>query len=219
MKRVFLVIGTPRSGTSLVAGILHNLGVHMGLRIPDPKEPDRWDFGGANEWNPKGFFQCGPLVNLMAGCYGDDFSEHTNDPLTDEQRIALRRYVLRRESESGDSHWGAKDPRLVFCLDEFKESCDSPVMVIVTERSLSQSIDSWAARSEQTREESERKIRMFADAISGVTPDMTIRFDDVASPDVAVRESVVNDLCELVQCKPTMAALEFADHELRRFHA
>lgn len=41
----FLVIGVPRSGTSLVSGILHHFGVFMGDRLMKP-----------GPLNPKGFF-------------------------------------------------------------------------------------------------------------------------------------------------------------------
>ena len=40
MSTVVLVAGTGRSGTSLVAGILQRLGVHMGDEFPEP-----WRFG------------------------------------------------------------------------------------------------------------------------------------------------------------------------------
>lgn len=49
MAEIYIVAGPPRSGTSVTAGILHNLGVHMGL-------------GGfmldnsGDEWNSKGHF-------------------------------------------------------------------------------------------------------------------------------------------------------------------
>ena len=41
-----LVLGTPRSGTSCVAGILHHLGVVMGEQFLE-----------ADDWNPAGYFQ------------------------------------------------------------------------------------------------------------------------------------------------------------------
>lgn len=49
MSEIYIVAGPPRSGTSVTAGILHNLGVHMGL-------------GGfmldnaGDEWNSRGHF-------------------------------------------------------------------------------------------------------------------------------------------------------------------
>ena len=47
MTQPILVVGTGRSGTSAVAGILHKLGVHMG---------DRFVETGAE--NPYGTFEC-----------------------------------------------------------------------------------------------------------------------------------------------------------------
>ena len=46
MSKLVLITGTGRSGTSTIAGTLH----HLGLHVPGPHL-------GANESNPKGFFE------------------------------------------------------------------------------------------------------------------------------------------------------------------
>ena len=46
MKKLVLITGTGRSGTSTMSGTLH----HLGLYVPGP-------YLGANKSNPKGFFE------------------------------------------------------------------------------------------------------------------------------------------------------------------
>ena len=53
MKQTITVLGCMRSGTSLTAGILHNLGVHMGDEL---RKQDRF--------NDRGYFEDIPLMRL-----------------------------------------------------------------------------------------------------------------------------------------------------------
>lgn len=45
-SRCIIVLGLQGSGTSAVAGVLHNLGVVMGKRLagPDPNNPESWNY-------------------------------------------------------------------------------------------------------------------------------------------------------------------------------
>lgn len=59
MKRqIILVLGMHRSGTSCVAGILHNMGLHVHNTL------------GANSENPKGFFEDSDIVSMNDGILG-----------------------------------------------------------------------------------------------------------------------------------------------------
>ena len=45
-KEIIIVLGMHRSGTSLIAGVLHEMGVNMGSNLMK-----------ADEYNPKGYFE------------------------------------------------------------------------------------------------------------------------------------------------------------------
>lgn len=57
-----LIIGSGRSGTSMLGGILHDAGYYMGDNLY-----------GANPSNPKGFFECGEINDL-----NEDILNHYN---------------------------------------------------------------------------------------------------------------------------------------------
>jgi hypothetical protein len=83
-----IVLGCYRSGTSAVAGVLHNLGVFMGK-----------DFDPPASTNPKGFFEdleFKRLFNMMS-------NKKSPDGLLS---------VLCRIREAEHALWGVKDPQL-----------------------------------------------------------------------------------------------------------
>lgn len=111
MAVLVLITGTGRSGTSTMSGTLH----HLGLHVPGP-------YLGANESNPKGFFESRWAVKFhkeitrAAGI--NDFDsrptafERAQRAITPELRARLRDY-LTRESE-GHDQVVVKDPRSVW---------------------------------------------------------------------------------------------------------
>lgn len=89
------VCGTPRGGTSCVAGILHHLGVDMGEF--DPVGPDGYctfeDKRASNYKRPLGRHAGDSVLTFMAGANsGRDF----------------RAYLAMREEEADGKPWGCK---------------------------------------------------------------------------------------------------------------
>lgn len=118
MKLLVLITGTGRSGTSTMSGTLH----HLGLHVPGP-------YLGANESNPKGFFESKWSVRFhkqitqAAGL--NDFDsrpqafELAQGAITPDLRAELREF-LERESADHDQVV-VKDPRSVWAQALWRE--------------------------------------------------------------------------------------------------
>ena len=111
MSTLVLITGTGRSGTSTMSGALH----HLGLHVPGP-------YLGANESNPKGFFESRWAVRFhkqiteAASIHEFDSRPDAFDlaqaAVTDQMRDRLRDF-LGREC-SGHDQVVVKDPRSVW---------------------------------------------------------------------------------------------------------
>jgi hypothetical protein len=104
------VLGMHRSGTSLVAGIMRELGIDLG--------PDE-GFLPPDSNNQRGYFELRELVHLnndILACYGGSWDEVPELPPAWEesgQLEQIRDHAARLLSErfAGSQRWGWKDPR------------------------------------------------------------------------------------------------------------
>ncbi len=114
-----LVTGTGRSGTSTIAGSLH----HLGLYVPGP-------YLGANESNPKGFFESKWAVKFhkkitaAAGIHEFDSRpsafERAHAAVTPELREELTTFLAKQAGEA--SQIVVKDPRSVWVQGVWREA-------------------------------------------------------------------------------------------------
>ena len=104
----YFVVGFSRSGTSLVAGLLHNNGIPMGGH-----------FSGQREFQPAGYFEDLEIVNLnqsvLVAAGGNHLQEPSKDDLlaaAETQKFSdnIKRFFARRITRP---EWGLKDPRLL----------------------------------------------------------------------------------------------------------
>jgi hypothetical protein len=106
-QTIVAVVGVPRSGTSCIAGMLHNMGICMGKRLMPPQP-----------YNPKGFFEAMYLQHYLMAC----FEEPT-----------LRELAPRSERVEWLTHWaagrrgegpvvGAKHPAFCLILPDLAEA-------------------------------------------------------------------------------------------------
>lgn len=108
---IHIVTGMHRSGTSLLAGLLHNNDIPFGNKKTFMPEPDKD--------NPKGYFEDFELrrINdLLLGSVGYDVKSWSTDiPIvysaSSREYVKIKRAYAERERLY---EWGAKDPR--FCL-------------------------------------------------------------------------------------------------------
>lgn len=118
-KTLVLITGTGRSGTSTMSGTLH----HLGLHVPGP-------YLGANESNPKGFFESKwavkfhKQITVAAGI--NDFDSRPDafglaqSALTDAMRAELRDFLV---AESADhDQVVVKDPRSVWAQELWRDA-------------------------------------------------------------------------------------------------
>lgn len=132
-RRVVVVLGMHRSGTSAVAGCLARLGVDLGPRLMP-----------ATEDNPRGYYEHIDLVNLhdrlllaLGRAWDDTFPFPPDwwwdDALTGRYR-AEALDLLRRDFPTA-SVWGLKDPRLCRLLPWWEglwqETQSAPLFLLV----------------------------------------------------------------------------------------
>jgi hypothetical protein len=122
MSKLVLITGTGRSGTSTISGTLH----HLGLHVPGPHL-------GANESNPKGFFESSWAVTFhkqiarAAGIHEFDSRptafERTQAVITPEHRRRLVAF-LAEHADGGDpaDQLVVKDPRSVWTQSLWREA-------------------------------------------------------------------------------------------------
>jgi hypothetical protein len=117
-----LITGTGRSGTSTMSGALH----HLGLFVPGP-------YLGANESNPKGFFESSWAVRFhkrIASAAGiNDFDSNPNAfsrvqaALTSEHRATLCDFVRKQAAVSDQVV--VKDPRSVWVQELWRDAAEA----------------------------------------------------------------------------------------------
>lgn len=124
MSRVIIVLGVGRSGTSVVGGILHKLGVDMGSAFVGSTPSNRY---GTFEEIEFFEFNRAHISNRL----GDGF---------DCGRWA-QEYIARRS----DSHaiWGLKDPSVLHTLPILLSNLGSDVRIVVAERDKLATISSF----------------------------------------------------------------------------
>ena len=131
VQETIIVLGMHRSGTSLVAELLHGAGLYAGdppLLLP------------ANEWNERGYWEYLPLVR-----FNDDLLAFVDAswsvPPASEDEPRLRDRALDASSraealqlinsmESGGQPWFWKDPRLGLVLPFWQRLWRNPAYVV-----------------------------------------------------------------------------------------
>jgi hypothetical protein len=133
-----IIIGSPRSGTTLVARLLQSLGLFVGLDLK-PRSCEPLTFLRLNDWiyreSGATFFRPAPVREALVNAYASDLFE-----------AFLRDRVFSSEAEAftGKQHyrqygslarfaipWGWKDPRTTFTLPIWLKLFPSAVVVHV----------------------------------------------------------------------------------------
>jgi hypothetical protein len=119
MKKLVLITGTGRSGTSTMAGMLH----HLGLYVPGP-------YLKANKSNPKGFFESKWAIAFhrkITTAAGIDFFDSRPSALSRAREVVgpeLRRELVDflREHSAEHDQVVVKDPRAVWAHQLWREA-------------------------------------------------------------------------------------------------
>lgn len=115
LPNIVLVLGMHRSGTSLVAQLIHRMGAYMGENLLE-----------ANEYNPEGYWESIDLVELhtkMLSFTGNEWYAPTN---TVDTSLLLKEFGecaknLIDEMDAKGMTWCWKDPRMVLFLDFWQQ--------------------------------------------------------------------------------------------------
>ncbi len=110
------VVGCYRSGTSAIAGVLHNLGVHMGDHFDPPARNNEHGF-----WEDLEFKE---IHSMLSEC----------KEAVREQQLLVRYNKLIQKRKAEFALWGVKDPLLCGCLPYLADAIGSDIRVVVCRR-------------------------------------------------------------------------------------
>lgn len=121
---VVVVLGMHRSGTSLTAGLLHNMGVNMGQNC-DWKTED----------NPRGFYEDIAFVrtndHILKLAEGSWYNPPSIEKILEVgNTLQVQRHIesVIKAKKRGEP-WGWKDPRTVLTIPLYMKHLDNPVFV------------------------------------------------------------------------------------------
>lgn len=127
MKTV-VILGAPRSGTSMTAGILSRMGVDLGrLRKPDAE-------------NPRGYYEDWDFIKLMINIFRavDGDANGFNPPhlegiLSQKPKFDdhIRDLIQNRMNQTSSNVWGWKATTTSFTIDLFLEYLVNPHFIVV----------------------------------------------------------------------------------------
>lgn len=118
MSRCIVVMGLPRSGTSLIAGILHRLGVDMGSG----------HLTRANRHNPLGYYEDARWQYLSRRLLGMGYWPKLHEDLLSDVVAGWQKLA---EKCSASPLWGFKDVRTAFLLEDLLPHLPDPRIVEV----------------------------------------------------------------------------------------
>lgn len=153
------VVGVPRSGTSLVAEIVHSLGIPMGKKFTQP--PD-------SSWSPSHFWADAEFnavhCKLVSGAdYPWVLGMKSKHP---EAWVEYEDLIKLRETEF--DRWGLKDEWLPFLLPSTLSFVKHEVRMIVTRRAWNSSVKSYAVRANLSGEIASDRLLPALKAISQI---------------------------------------------------
>lgn len=218
MPTCYVVLGTTRSGTSVVTGLLHRLGVVMGWELQSEDGNPRFDWPDATPMNPYGFFQDAPVENVQDSIWGDEYPPEGTRPEPDARVEEFKR-LIRIRCERKHPKWGLKASRNQWMIPELLEACTDEVKFVVTSRPKilsAKSLDVWFPEYGLTR--CNEWVRRATQQIENVLvehskiPRLIVGFDRLFDD----KESVLSELAAFVGASLSDHARDLVDENLRR---
>lgn len=200
MPTTFVILGTPRSGTSLLSGILCKLGVFIGHRLM-----------GANYMNPTGFFQDADFEEIYDRATSE-FMPEWPYALPTERLAELEALVAARCGMGVD--WSVKFSKSAHALADIVRCSAHDVRLLVTRRDPAHSRASfrpWASPDHCYIDRAQRAV-ISAMALSPL-PALTVDYDAL----VDGSRSGVARIADYIGRPVTDEAVALVDPRLRRF--
>ena len=199
-----LVMGTPRSGTSAIAGALNHMRIPMGKFFTVP-----------NEGNPKGFWEDNNFVNINVALLASELS-HPQLRLRTSTFRQARKLLEERQAEY--ALWGVKDPRFCFTFPLYAVLLGDDLKVILTLRdiehtalSMNRLFSVGVKRTTATIEGYKEAINYSLEGYTG--PRLDVQFDDLMGDPA----SELQRIAEFVDVPLTDAAIAFIDPSMRHW--
>ncbi len=164
MGEFYPVLGAMRTGTSLVAQILHTLGVPMGA--------DQWVEMPDVSWSPTHFWadrQFNQLHNAMLHNAEDSQLGYGMTIPNPEHLEAYQALVRKREAES--PKWGLKDHWLPILWKTLAPLHRFEIRPIFTSRPMVSANASYAQRIDITTNEAAQVLRPWREAVARIQAD------------------------------------------------
>ncbi len=203
MSRQVVVLGTPRSGTSMVAGVLHRLGVNMGHEmIP------------TDEHNPTGYYEDAEFVRInkliLKTAGGSWRNPPSHEAIMAVSQCDAQMAALVDKRDHG--LWGWKDPRTCLTLCHWLPLLNAPEFVVVW-RHWPPIIKSLCKRSDMQPKEAEGLCVLYEDRLNIALADEQ---EIVAMYEWAIREPgpFVANLADAFGIDTTPEAIAFIDPSL-----
>jgi len=151
-KRPVLITGSPRSGTSMTAGVCFYLGIYLGDY-----------FLKRNNFCPTGFFENMEFCDLDHKCI-DSGQKETIGIWKDHFKKLVKRYS---EMEVyGFERWGWKTPSATHFLDEIVKICNPQIIWVYREKEgnvASLQKMQWVTVADEIFEDKEKQRKYFKD--------------------------------------------------------
>lgn len=175
--RTFIVLGCPRSGTSLLAGVLHKSGVKMGYR-----------FGESSDANAMGFYENLDFADLDIQILKTMDIAHIA-PVPPEEvtnAVQIEMEIAAAIVRNASSDWGWKDPRTVI-LWPWYERCLCETLnphLIITRRGREEQMRSWLRTGNmESRERGEQLVNYYERRLAEIErstgyPTLHVQFED-----------------------------------------
>ncbi len=197
-----VVIGPPRSGTSAVAGVLHNLGVPM----------YQGELGISGK-NSKGYFEDSAFNRFHHYVIDKKLKEPVVVPLSQQYRNEYERLVASRV---GQPLWGVKDPRLCFAFPLLHQYVGDDMKMILTHRERDSVVrsmaDFWTLGYEQAGEIADKYLKARS-ALYFDAPFLWVNYDALLNN----TEAQVKRLAEFAGARENVNAIRFIDGSLRHY--
>lgn len=207
MGQVFPILGVPRSGTSLVTRIVHALKVPMG---------ERWKPSPGPDWSPDHLWtdQCFNALHNQLLCDAGSLSYGMDIPKKN-QKWWIDYEELIRKREFKNEKWGYKCHYLPLLWPHVKVLFNHEVKPIVLWRNPNESIISYAVRKNLSKEESEKVLYPWWEALVEVSNCFCVRFDDLIDD----TKNQIQRIADYLDVEVTEEALNCVQREWRHFRA
>jgi len=195
---IYVVCGFHRSGTSVVANILHDSGVFMGDGFALPAKE-----------NPRGFWEDLSFKRInervLSDCgYGDVKKWSDEMPGVKWTKNTKQKAVAAIKKRSKDhEQWGWKDPRTMLTLDlwcQVIKECSEDVTIIWVDRNPSETV--YSLRVRQGGLDKKKAMRAYVMYMAKFWRDLytsKVPFVKVNYIDVIKRKSALDGLLSVVK--------------------